>query len=108
MSTFDIGRYHELLANSKTFFGADTQTCEILVQRYRSRRQGVLTLLNRISQELDVAVVDLAGALCRTERCATKLNGVILYRDDGHLSVDGSRELGRQVDLAGKLLAAAR
>lgn len=40
--------------------------------------------------------------------CANKLDSTPLYSDGGRLSVDGSRLLGREMGLAGKIMAAAR
>ena len=40
--------------------------------------------------------------------CSIYLDGVLLYRDGGHLSIPGSTLLGRKLDLAPQLSAMAR
>lgn len=108
MSGFDVGRCLEIKANGKTFFGADNRSCAIDEVKYRTSSKEVLAFLDRVSREADVSVIRLDDFLCHAGTCATERNGTVLYRDGGHLSVDGSRLLGSEMGLAGKILAAAR
>lgn len=107
-SGFDIGRCLELKSNGKIFFGADDSSCEVSEARYRSARMEVLRVLDRISRGSDVSIVRLDESLCHMGKCLVELDGTFLYRDEGHLSHEGSRLLGRKLDFAGKALAEAR
>lgn len=49
----------------------------------------------------DVAVIDLAKMICPGGKCDTIQQGKIIYRDDGHLTVEGSAYLGRKFDWVG-------
>ncbi|WP_225009832.1 MULTISPECIES: acyltransferase family protein [Novosphingobium] len=55
-----------------------------------------------------VPVIRLDTMLCPHGICETRHGNVILYRDDGHLSIEGSRWLGQRFDWAGQVRAAAR
>ncbi len=46
-----------------------------------------------------VKLWDTAGALCDARHCHALLDGVLLYRDPGHLSLPGSRYLGERMVL---------
>ena len=105
---FDVGRCLELKANGKTIFGTDKPSCGIAEARYRLANSEVRSLLDRVAREADVPVIRFDDVLCQAGVCATELKGTMLYRDQGHLSVDGSALLGREMGLTAKLLAAAR
>ena len=107
-SDFDVGRCLELKANGKAVFGADNPSCAISEAHYRALRADVLALLDRVANEADIPVIRLDDVLCREGVCATEIKGQFLYRDGGHLSYDGSRLLGQQMELANRLMAVAR
>jgi len=107
-SDFNIGRCLELKANGKTILGADSPSCAISEERYRVARVDVLAFLERVSRELDVPVVRFDHVLCDAGFCATELGGTFLYRDGGHFSVDGSRQLGRKMGLGEHIVTIAR
>lgn len=107
-SGFDIGRCLERRALEKLVFGADTETCDILEPAYRLRRAGALHLLERVTEKTHVPVLRLDDAMCRDNICASRIGDVFLYRDAGHLSVEGSIQLGRQLNLAPLLMTMAR
>lgn len=107
-SGVDFGRCLEMKAGNKLFFGADQPSCAILEQRYRAGAAPVRSLIDRVARESDVGVIRLDEHLCHGGICAVELNGTPLYRDNGHLSVVGSRLLGQQMGLAGRLMEAAR
>ncbi|MGB7372765.1 acyltransferase family protein [Pontixanthobacter sp.] len=58
--------------------------------------------------EGDVAVVWLDNFMCDRDECFASMEGVPLYRDDGHLSIEGARFLGKKFDLADKVINAQR
>lgn len=59
------------------------------------------------SLESVAPVVWLDDYLCTNGTCRVTLDGTPIYRDADHLSNAGSAELGRRVDLAGAIRAAA-
>jgi hypothetical protein len=50
-------------------------------------------------------VIDLRDTLCFSDVCTTEAEGVFLYRDTGHLSVEGSSLIGREMDPFRSLIA---
>ena len=46
----------------------------------------------------DVGVINLADMICPDRKCDTIQQGKIIYRDDGHLTVEGSAYLGGKFD----------
>jgi len=52
----------------------------------------VKSLLNQISKEFQV--IDLQKIICHDRVCHASIDGVLLYRDGGHLSVEGSSYIG--------------
>ena len=50
-------------------------------------------------------VIDLRDTLCFSGVCTTEAEGVFLYRDAGHLSVEGSSLIGREMDPFRSLIA---
>ena len=46
-----------------------------------------------LEQDLHVRVVRLSDTLCNTSSCASIVDGVPIYRDEGHLSVVGSMKI---------------
>jgi len=52
-------------------------------------------------------VVSFDPFLCDDRRCRTDLDGTLLYRDEGHLSYDGSVALARAMHLDALIAKAA-
>jgi len=107
-SGFDIGRCLELRASGRWFFGADHPDCSLGVDSVHNHLARSLELLDRVSRAGDVEVIDLQESLCGPEVCVVEADGTALYRDGGHLSHAGSRELGRRLRLAELIDAKAR
>jgi hypothetical protein len=81
--------------------------CNISVSDYHRVQQDVLHFLDRAKSELNVNVIYFDEILCNESICKTKLNGKYVYQDAGHLSIDGSVELGMQMNLKNKILEMA-
>lgn len=73
--------------------------------RYQSR---VLGWLAQVARMADVAIVSPSAWTCVGGMCEATEGGVPLYRDFGHLSVEGGEALGRRVDLGHILELGAR
>lgn len=65
--------------------------CSILIKDYLEDQATVLRALERFS---DLATVYyLSELLCEEDLCSSEINNKFVYRDDGHLSIEGSIEL---------------
>ena len=107
-SGFDIGRCLELKASRRIFLGADEPGCRISSVAYRRAKAPILEFLATLPQDAHVNVVSFDEFLCSKTTCQTELDGVFIYQDGGHLSVDGSKVLAKRMKLAERLLAAAK
>lgn len=67
--------------------------CRVALTQYRDNRAPVLELLARTEKDFDLPFVRFDPVLCDTAYCRTSAGRVSLYRDDGHLSHDGSISL---------------
>ena len=65
-------------------------------------------MLNAVHARDGVDVVWLEDLLCDESRCTTELDGILLYRDGGHLSRAGSALIGRRMGLGTALMQRAR
>ena len=106
-SDFDVGRCLEFRASGRPILGADADDCRISMTVYAQRRAAVHQFLAKLSIAATVNIVDFDGYLCSARWCETELDGVFIYRDHGHLSVEGSRHLGIRMRLGERLIAAA-
>lgn len=102
---FDIGVCLERLLTGRVSLGPFS-SCRIPLDVYRSRNRSVLSFLRTL--QADVAVLSFDSYLCTEEYCDTTKNGIMLYRDSGHLSIDGSRYLSQKIELVKQIQAAAR
>jgi peptidoglycan/LPS O-acetylase OafA/YrhL len=84
----DIAACWERLAESKPVWGRDD--CRILSSVNQTFSREVNLALKAIADKTKVAVKIPADFLCEGSYCATKQDGVYLYRDRGHFSVSGS------------------
>ena len=107
-SSFNVGKCLELKATGRMFFGGDNSACEISENVYRTEKKPVLSLLDRISREVDVSIINLDDYLCHYAKCMTERNGTFFYIDGGHLSHDGSTLLGKEMGLTERITSAAR
>ncbi len=104
----NFGRCLERVKTHKAVFGSEYPTCEISRLTYHRSTALVRALLDRVAVEADVSVFSFEPFLCEGERCAVEINGVPIYRDNGHLSYAGSELLGRKLGFAARLDALAR
>ncbi|MBR1213958.1 acyltransferase family protein [Bradyrhizobium sp. JYMT SZCCT0180] len=93
---FDIGRCLERIAAGKLTI-TDHPDCTFTSEEYRKHRREVLSFLDQVRAQDAAPLLDLDEQICGIERCQTRLNGTMLYRDNGHLSPAGSVELGREM-----------
>jgi peptidoglycan/LPS O-acetylase OafA/YrhL len=81
--------------------------CDIRVPDYRSYRARTKALLALVHKNTGAPVVGINDFLCDKVKCVTRIDGVALYRDSGHLAVEGAVRLGKVSPLAERVRAAA-
>ena len=107
-SGFNVGRCLELKASGKLYLGADRDSCRISTTAYHQHQALVRQFLAKVPDTAAVNVVGFDEALCSAQTCEVELEGVFVYIDAGHLSIEGSRQLALRMGLANQLLVAAR
>jgi peptidoglycan/LPS O-acetylase OafA/YrhL len=103
---FDIGACLERQATGRWTAGPHAD-CALVNSVARSSDSFVADLLARLPREAGIRVVDFEVFLCGEDTCRTQLDGVPLYRDEGHFSVLGAVALGEQMKLARRVLLEA-
>lgn len=103
---FDVGACLERQATGLVSSGAGSD-CAIPADSYRSGYQKELQLLDSI-ERAGVPVLRLDPFLCDAQVCKTSIDGTMVYRDEGHLSYDGSKLLAERMDWAGMIQRLAR
>lgn len=106
-SGFDYSHCLERRARNRTLMGRFID-CDIPLAQYHHSKQQVLDFLAQVQQQADVKVLSFDGFLCTAHACTTELDGTMLYRDDGHLSYDGSIALATAMQLGRRVEEAAR
>jgi len=81
--------------------------CTFPQELYRQRQRDTLIMLSTLEHAASVNVIWLDDATCHAGLCSAMAGPVALYRDAGHLSIDGARLLGTQLDLKHRLPALA-
>lgn len=105
---FDVGRCLERTMGNKVVAGAPDSLCRITTETYQTQNAQVRSLLARISVEANIQVIYFDKLLCDDRFCQTRLDGIPLYVDGGHLTYDGSRAIARHVKLGELLQATAK
>jgi peptidoglycan/LPS O-acetylase OafA/YrhL len=104
---FDIGRCTERVVTHLPVLGV-TNNCKISVEAYKNTKGTVLELINSLQQQGNVPVIQFDNYLCDTSLCQTYINDTFIYRDDGHLSYEGSVFLANRLSLVDKIKEMAR
>jgi peptidoglycan/LPS O-acetylase OafA/YrhL len=106
-NSFSIGGCLERRASFMLTFGAPLD-CRVSEAANRSAHAAVFDLLQKVSATTGVPIFSFDSFLCSGDSCDTEREGVLLYRDEAHLSVDGSRWIGQQIHLGDGLMKMAR
>ena len=98
---FDMGICNERTETAKFSFGANGG-CEVDYAAYRARYEPVWRMLSNVSKQAGVEVISFDDELCDVAKnsCVTKRDGVIIYRDNGHFSIEGSLWVAKKMQLA--------
>lgn len=71
--------------------------CVMPAEAHRAKTFQVSRFFDRLKQEFpDVVWVEADRLLCDARRCLTEMDGLPLYKDDGHLNDTGSRLLAKK------------
>jgi hypothetical protein len=100
---FDIGLCLERKHTGKLTLGPYSN-CSIAVTDYHEFRAEVITFITRLAREVDVDVIAFDDFLCSAQTCMTAVNDTFIYRDDAHLSHDGSRLIAQQLNLGQRVM----
>lgn len=91
---FDVGECLERKYSSALLM---RKNCEIDYAQYLEYQSGVNTALRELDNTSNV--VWLKDYLCKDRTCYVAIDDVFIYRDKGHLSVDGSKKLLSKFDV---------
>lgn len=75
--------------------------CQISNEEVEKQRRTYRSTLQRLSSENDVLYVDIDHPLCTEDNCSMTSGEFVLYRDNNHLNIIGSKLVGKY--LADKL-----
>jgi hypothetical protein len=64
---------------------------EFLLQQYRL----YFPILNAVKNETQAKILEMAKYFCIENICSMEINGTLLYRDNNHLNLNGSRYLAK-------------
>ena len=78
-----------------TRFGAATKQCDFDFAVSEIRDSEVIALLSAVKDE--ATVVWLSDGICENSRCRAAIEATWLYRDEGHLSIEGSQFIARKL-----------
>jgi peptidoglycan/LPS O-acetylase OafA/YrhL len=87
-------------------FGKDSSVCDFELEEAKIKQNPVYNFLEKISNIS--SVVMLHEGICIEGKCKSSINNIIIYRDSGHLSHEGSALIGKRMSFYGLLQAAAQ
>jgi peptidoglycan/LPS O-acetylase OafA/YrhL len=106
-SGIDMTHCLERKSNGSRFTSHVTD-CSIPAAAYLASKARTLDFLARLETQANVPVLRFDPLLCTASRCLTELDGVVLYRDEGHFSQAGSLAVARRMRLGEKVGRVAR
>jgi peptidoglycan/LPS O-acetylase OafA/YrhL len=106
-SGLDVGRCVERLQRGLPVLGALHQ-CRINQATYERTRKSVLDLLEATSANANIGVIRFDPFLCHSGGCDTYNDNTLIYRDSGHLSVQGSAWIVEKMRLMDQIEKQAR
>lgn len=80
----------------KASFFSSLDECDFNVNDIEPLRIKAYELLMKVSESYPVIWLD--KYICHEKRCKTSIGDKFIYRDKGHLSLEGSAELGKEID----------
>lgn len=90
----NVGECIERLATGRLFITSNLQSgCRISRPLAEQYQQKLVSLLLELESEKQVKIIWPSAVLCDAGHCEVELDGIPLYRDDGHYSIRGSQVL---------------
>jgi hypothetical protein len=77
------------------------ETCDFRLDESQLLQKHVISILNRL--ESRARVVWLADGICNNGICQSSDGEIMIYRDFGHLSSEGSAVIGKRMNFYGLL-----
>jgi hypothetical protein len=99
---------HERRIRGQVSLAGEEWDCAIPERDWRAWRYRAVQLLERMPSEAGIEVIWPSEFLCVEGVCRTRIGDQILYRDEGHLSVDGAAYIAREWQLGDRVMQAAR
>ncbi len=106
-SGLDIGRCTERLQRGLPILGV-MNGCRINQASYERTRKSVLEVLDAVSGSANIDIIRFDPLLCHSGGCDTSMAGIALYRDSGHLSMQGSLTIAEKMGLVELIKTRAR
>jgi len=78
------------------FFGGKLSDCDFEKDQITEVQKNIYKWL--LELEPDYRVIKLDDYLCNGHKCTTHSGNILIYKDKEHLSIEGSQELGKQLD----------
>lgn len=79
-------------------FGLASRPCAVAYSDYKQRMQSYRSSIMKIAAKYaNVHILDPEPLLCDDENCYARIEGEMLYADDDHFSVKGSRYIANQM-----------
>ena len=69
--------------------------CELSIEDVVEQRMTYDSVLDRLAVELKVSYIRIDEALCLKNRCFMSKDDSVMYRDNNHLNIDGSKIFGQ-------------
>ncbi len=90
-------------------FGADPQRCDFNSDDMSPASKATDRLMAQLSEY--APVISLKSLICENEnaggRCSATIDGMPIYRDEGHLSISGAEYIGKTYNLSGLIITKA-
>jgi hypothetical protein len=65
---------------------------------FKQQNQIYESAINNIKKKYgNIEIIELERYLCDKDFCSMKKNGRLLYRDNNHLNINGSRYIGEKI-----------
>ena len=91
---FNVGECLERMHSSALLL---RENCDIVYNDYLKYENSVINALKAVEDK--ATVIWLKDYLCNSEACKVYINNTLIYRDSGHLSVDGSISLLSDINI---------
>ena len=84
----------------------DLKICDFSRRSFSTKTKNGYKLLKSMQEDINILWID--QLICEINFCFPYIDNFQIYRDNGHLSISGSRLLGEKYDIAGLILLRAK